>query len=141
VILTDKDGIVRADIPFRRAESKYSLSKPVSTLASMAVLDGQTFDPATVKYARRAQGEIFEFDRETLTLMVCSAPIPEVVYLRTRRICPTVLLWSPLAWFPTLPGCIRWYPDLEEQVELVSSKVGDVENSQEGSSLSFVTKC
>ena len=25
VILVDKDGVIRADIPFRRAESKYSI--------------------------------------------------------------------------------------------------------------------
>jgi len=51
--------------------------------------------------------------------MVCSAPIPEVVYLRTRRICPTVLLWSPLAWFPdTFRDVFAGIdPDLEEQVE------------------------
>jgi photosystem II CP47 chlorophyll apoprotein len=68
VILTDKDGIVRADIPFRRAESKYSFEQ-VGVTASFygGQLDGQTFnDPATVKqYARGAQlGEIFKFDRE-----------------------------------------------------------------------------
>jgi photosystem II CP47 chlorophyll apoprotein len=27
VILVDKDGIIRADIPFRRAESKYSIEQ------------------------------------------------------------------------------------------------------------------
>merc|ERR1712129_370945 len=55
VILVDKDGIVRADIPFRRAESKYSI--------------GQVFTdaPTVKKYARKAQlGEVFEFDRTTL---------------------------------------------------------------------------
>ncbi|KAJ3667700.1 hypothetical protein LUZ60_018609 [Juncus effusus] len=53
VVLVDEDGIVRADVPFRRAESKYSVEQ---------------VDPATVKkYARRAQlGEIFELDRATL---------------------------------------------------------------------------
>ena len=70
VVLTDKDGIVRADIPFRRAESKYSFEQSgVNVSFYGGALDGQKFDePATVKkYARRAQlGEIFEFDRETL---------------------------------------------------------------------------
>jgi photosystem II CP47 chlorophyll apoprotein len=70
VILTDKDGVVRADIPFRRAESKYSFEQ-VGVTASFygGALDGQTFtDPAVVKrYARKAQlGEPFEFDQETL---------------------------------------------------------------------------
>ena len=70
VIMTDKDGIVRADIPFRRAESKYSFEQTgVNVSFYGGALDGQTFDDsATVKkYARRTQlGEIFEFDRETL---------------------------------------------------------------------------
>lgn len=70
VILLDKDGVVRADVPFRRAESKYSIEQVgVSVAFSGGELDGVTFsDPATVKkYARRAQlGEIFEFDRATL---------------------------------------------------------------------------
>jgi photosystem II CP47 chlorophyll apoprotein len=70
VILTDKDGVVRADIPFRRAESKYSFEQ-VGVTATFygGALDGQTFtDPAVVKrYARKAQlGELFEFDQETL---------------------------------------------------------------------------
>ncbi len=70
VVLTDKDGIVRADIPFRRAESKYSFEQTGVTVSFYGGdLDGQTFtDPAVVKrFARKAQlGEPFEFDRETL---------------------------------------------------------------------------
>nr|YP_009326876.1 photosystem II CP47 reaction center [Codium simulans]ANJ70810.1 photosystem II CP47 reaction center [Codium simulans] len=70
VILLDNDGIVRADIPFRRAESKYSIEQAgVSVTFFGGELDGITFnDPYTVKkYIRRAQlGEIFEFDRATL---------------------------------------------------------------------------
>jgi photosystem II CP47 chlorophyll apoprotein len=70
VILLDKDGVVRADVPFRRAESKYSIEQVgVSVSFYGGELDGVTFsDPATVKkYARRAQlGEVFEFDRATL---------------------------------------------------------------------------
>jgi photosystem II CP47 chlorophyll apoprotein len=69
VVLTDKDGVVRADIPFRRAESKYSFEQAgVKVSFYGGELNGQTFDdPATVKkYARQAQrGEIFDFDRET----------------------------------------------------------------------------
>jgi photosystem II CP47 chlorophyll apoprotein len=70
VVLTDKDGIVRADIPFRRAESKYSFEQTGVTVSFYGgELDGKTItDPAEVKrYARKAQlGEPFEFDRETL---------------------------------------------------------------------------
>jgi len=70
VILTDADGIVRADIPFRRAESKYSFEQTGVTVSFYGGdLDGQTFtDPVDVKkYARKAQlGEPFDFDTETL---------------------------------------------------------------------------
>jgi photosystem II CP47 chlorophyll apoprotein len=70
VVLTDAEGIVRADVPFRRAESKYSIEQVgVNVEFYGGALDGVTFtDPATVKkYARRAQlGEIFEFDRATI---------------------------------------------------------------------------
>jgi len=70
VLLIDKDGVVRADVPFRRAESKYSIEQVGVTVTFYGgELDGLTFsDPATVKkYARKAQlGEIFEFDRSTL---------------------------------------------------------------------------
>ena len=70
VVLTDADGVVRADIPFRRAESKLSVEQSGVSIAFYGgALDGQTFDdPATVKkYARRAQlGEAFVFDTESL---------------------------------------------------------------------------
>ncbi len=70
VILTDKDGVVRADIPFRRAESRYSFEQVGVTVSFYGgALNGQTFDdPAIVKrYARKAQlGEAFDFDTETL---------------------------------------------------------------------------
>jgi photosystem II CP47 chlorophyll apoprotein len=70
VVLTDSEGVVRADIPFRRAESKYSFEQAGVTVSFYGgQLDGKTFtDPASVKkYARAAQlGEPFEFDRETL---------------------------------------------------------------------------
>ena len=70
VILTDADGVVRADIPFRRAESKYSFEQTGVTVSFYGGdLDGQTFtDPVDVKkYARKAQlGEPFDFDTQTL---------------------------------------------------------------------------
>ncbi len=70
IVLTDKDGVVRADIPFRRAESRYSFEQAgVEVNFYGGRLNGQTFsDPSDVKkYARAAQlGESFDFDRETL---------------------------------------------------------------------------
>jgi len=70
VILTDKDGVIRADIPFRRAESKNSFEQSGVTVSLYGgALDGKTYeDPAKVKqFARKAQlGEPFAFDRETL---------------------------------------------------------------------------
>ncbi|WP_088240754.1 photosystem II chlorophyll-binding protein CP47 [Calothrix rhizosoleniae] len=70
VVLADKDGVIRADIPFRRAESKYSFEQTGVTVSIYGGdLGGKTFtDPAIVKrFARGAQGgEIFKFDRETL---------------------------------------------------------------------------
>ena len=70
VILSDSEGVVRADIPFRRAESQYSIEQTGVTVSFYGgALDGKTFDdPATVKkYARKAViGEAFTFDSETL---------------------------------------------------------------------------
>jgi photosystem II CP47 chlorophyll apoprotein len=70
VILTDSEGVVRADIPFRRAESRYSFEQAGITASFYGgALNGQVFkDPVQVKqFARKAQGgEIFEFDREKL---------------------------------------------------------------------------
>nr|ABV01095.1 photosystem II CP47 protein [Aneura sp. Shaw 725] len=70
VVLVDEEGIVRADVPSRRAESKYSVEQVGVTVEFYGgELAGVVFDdPSTAKkYARRAQlGEIFEFDRATL---------------------------------------------------------------------------
>ena len=56
VVLIDQGGTVRADIPFRRAESRYSIE--------------QTHVPSLVNlvkgYARKAQfGQIFTFSKKT----------------------------------------------------------------------------
>jgi photosystem II CP47 chlorophyll apoprotein len=68
VILTDSEGVVRADIPFRRAESRYSFEQAGITASFYGgALNGQTFKDANQvkQFARKAQGgEIFEFDRE-----------------------------------------------------------------------------
>ncbi|MGY6529625.1 MAG: photosystem II chlorophyll-binding protein CP47 [Cyanobacterium sp.] len=70
VVLSDSDGVVRADIPYRRAESALSVEQTGVTVSFLGGnLDGQSFsDPLDVKrYARKAQlGEPFEFDIETL---------------------------------------------------------------------------
>jgi len=70
IILVDKDGIIRADIPFRRAESKYSIEQVgVNVSFYGGKYNGQTFKdaPTVKKFARKAQlGEVFEFDRTSL---------------------------------------------------------------------------
>ncbi|KAM7528502.1 hypothetical protein LguiB_031912 [Lonicera macranthoides] len=80
VVLVDGDEIVRANVPFRRAKSKYSVEQVGVTVKFYgAELNGVSYrDPATMKkYARRAQlGEIFELDRATLKFdgVFCSSP-------------------------------------------------------------------
>jgi photosystem II CP47 chlorophyll apoprotein len=133
-VLTDKTGVVRADIPFRRAESKYSFEQTGVTVSFYGgELDGKSFtDPATVKqYARRALlGEAFQFDRETFKS-------------------DGVFRTSPRGWFTFGHACFAllfffghlWHgsrtiyrdvfagidPELEEQVEFgVFQKVGDL---------------
>ncbi|MBK4732376.1 photosystem II chlorophyll-binding protein CP47 [Oxynema sp. CENA135] len=134
VLLTDADGIVRADIPFRRAESKYSFEQTGVTVSFYGgELDGKTFtDPVDVKtYARKAVlGEPFAFDRETLDS-------------------DGVFRSSPRGWFTFGHACFAllfffghlWHgsrtifrdvfagidPDLEEQIEFgVFQKLGDI---------------
>lgn len=69
VVLVNNKGVVRADIPFRRAESKYSLQQAGVSVRFLGGLVGGVWfkDPnITKRYVRRAQfGEIFEFDRVT----------------------------------------------------------------------------
>ena len=70
VLLVNAQGELKADIPFRRAESKISLEQKGVTVSFYGgALNGQIFDdPALVrKYARKSQlGEPIEFDAETL---------------------------------------------------------------------------
>jgi photosystem II CP47 chlorophyll apoprotein len=70
VLMVDADGVLRADIPFRKAESQYSVEQSGVTVTFLGgALNGQSFsDAADVKkYARAAQlGEPFAFDRQTL---------------------------------------------------------------------------
>jgi len=69
VILIDQGGTVRGDIPFRRAESRYSIEQTNIVLYfSGGILSGTEYStPSIVKgYGRKAQfGEIFTFDKKT----------------------------------------------------------------------------
>ena len=68
-ILIDQGGTVRADIPFRRAESRYSIEETnVLIYFGGGMLNGTEYSrPSLVKdYARKAQfGELFIFDKKT----------------------------------------------------------------------------
>ena len=67
VILIDQGGTVRADIPFRRAESRYSIEQTnVILYFSGGILSETEYStPSLVKsYARKAQfGQIFTFEK------------------------------------------------------------------------------
>ncbi|KAK3219370.1 hypothetical protein Dsin_013340 [Dipteronia sinensis] len=70
VVLVDRDGIVRANVPFSRVESKYRVEQVCVTVEFYGGEHNgvSCSDPAIVKkYARRAQlGENFELDHATL---------------------------------------------------------------------------
>ncbi|MGE5657500.1 MAG: photosystem II chlorophyll-binding protein CP47 [Actinomycetota bacterium] len=139
VVLTDKDGVIRADIPFRRAESKYSFEQAGVTVSFHGgELNGQTIsDPVQVKkFARAAQrGEVFEFDRETLK--------SDGVFRTSTRgwftfghACFALLFFFGHLWhgsrtiFRDVFAGID--PDLEEQVEFgLFQKVGDITTRKE----------
>jgi len=134
VILLDEDGIVRADVPFRRAESKYSIEQVgVSVTFYGGELDGVSFsDPGTVKkYARRAQlGEIFEFDRATLQSDGVFRSSPRG-WFTFGHLCFALLFFFGHIWhgartiFRDVFAGID--PDLDEQVEFGAfQKLGDV---------------
>ncbi|NEQ35721.1 MAG: photosystem II chlorophyll-binding protein CP47 [Okeania sp. SIO3I5] len=134
VVLTNSEGVVKADIPFRRSESKYSFEERGVTVSFLGGdLDGQTFtNPADVKrYARKAQtGEPFEFDQETLG--------SDGVFRTSTRgwftyghACFALLFFFGHIWH----GCRTLFrdvfagidPDLEEQVEFgLFQKLGDL---------------
>jgi photosystem II CP47 chlorophyll apoprotein len=67
VLLEDEKGVLRADIPFRRAESRFSIEQ-LGVKCVLYGLGGKeqyiASSSAVKQYARRAQlGEIFEFTR------------------------------------------------------------------------------
>lgn len=134
VLLTDKDGVIRADIPFRRAESKYSFEQAGVTVSFLGGdLNGKTFkDPLDVKkYARLAQqGQPFEFDRKTLN--------SDGVFRTSTRgwftfghACFALLFFFGHIWHGTRTLFRDVFAgieaDLEEQVEFgLFAKVGDM---------------
>lgn len=139
VVLTDSEGVVRADIPFRRAESKRSIEQTGVTVTFYGgALDGQTFsDAASVKrFARKAQlGESFDFDRETLNSDGVFRTSPRG-WFTFGHACFALLFFFGHIWH----GSRTIYRDvfagvpegLEEQVEFgVFQKVGDLTTRKE----------
>jgi photosystem II CP47 chlorophyll apoprotein len=133
VLFVDKDGVVRADVPFRRAESKYSIEQVgVSVSFYGGELNGVKFsDPATVKkYARRAQlGEIFEFDRASLGSDGVFRSSPRG-WFTFGHLCFALLFFFGHIWhgsrtiFRDVFAGID--PDLDEQIEFGAfEKLGD----------------
>ncbi|GEA28158.1 photosystem II CP47 reaction center protein [Microcystis aeruginosa NIES-4325] len=134
VVLTDSEGIVRADIPFRRAESKLSIEQSGVTVSFYGgALDGQVFsDPADVKkFARKAQlGEAFEFDTETLKSDGVFRTSPRGWFTFGHAVFALLFFFGHI-WH----GSRTLYrdvfagvdPDLEEQVEFgLFQKLGDL---------------
>ncbi|MGV0026986.1 photosystem II chlorophyll-binding protein CP47 [Phormidesmis priestleyi] len=134
VVLSDADGVVRADIPFRRTEAKYSFEQTGVTVSFYGgSLDGQTFSdsPDVKKYARQSQlGEPFEFDRQTFNSDGIFRTSPRAWFAFAHTV------WGLLWFFGHLWHGTRTLfrdvfagvdPDLdEEQVEFgVFQKVGD----------------
>ncbi|MCA2621121.1 MULTISPECIES: photosystem II chlorophyll-binding protein CP47 [unclassified Microcystis] len=134
VVLTDSEGIVRADIPFRRAESKLSIEQSGVIVSFYGgALDGQVFsDPADVKkFARKAQlGEAFEFDTETLKSDGVFRTSPRGWFTFGHAVFALLFFFGHI-WH----GSRTIYrdvfagvdPDLEEQVEFgLFQKLGDL---------------
>ncbi|NCR38675.1 MAG: photosystem II chlorophyll-binding protein CP47 [Microcystis aeruginosa W13-11] len=134
VVLTDSEGIVRADIPFRRAESKLSIEQSGVTVSFYGgALDGQVLsDPADVKkFARKAQlGEAFEFDTETLKSDGVFRTSPRGWFTFGHAVFALLFFFGHI-WH----GSRTIYrdvfagvdPDLEEQVEFgLFQKLGDL---------------
>ena len=69
MILIDQGGTVRTDIPFRRADSRYSVEQTnVSLTFAGGILSGAEYSSLSVvkSYARKAQfGQVFTFDKRT----------------------------------------------------------------------------
>ena len=139
IVFTDQEGIVRADIPFRRAESKLSIEQGNITVSFYGgELDGQTFsEPAAIKqFARKAQlGEPFEFDSETLNSDGVFRTSPRGWFTFGHAVFALLFFFGHI-WH----GSRTLYrdvfagidPDLEEQVEFgLFQKVGDLSTRKE----------
>jgi photosystem II CP47 chlorophyll apoprotein len=81
VLLLDRAGTVRSDIPFRRSEARFSFEQSnVLVYFQGGVLDGAEYSTPTVvkNYARKSQlGEILSFD--------CKTPLSEGVLRSSSR--------------------------------------------------------
>jgi photosystem II CP47 chlorophyll apoprotein len=139
VVLTDADGVVRADIPFRRSESKLSIEQTGVKVAFYGgELDGKTFsDPAAVKqFARKAQlGEAFEFDLETLGSDGVFRTSPRGWFTFGHAVFALLFFFGHI-WHGSRTLFRDVFagvdPDLEEQVEFgVFAKVGDLSTRKE----------
>ena len=68
VVLVDRGGTVRGDIPFRRAESHYSIEQvKVSIYFLVGVLDSSSIEKASAvkAFTRKSQfGKFFSFDKK-----------------------------------------------------------------------------
>lgn len=139
VVLTDADGVVRADIPFRRSESKLSIEQSgVKATFYGGALNGQTFtDPAAVKqYARKSQlGEAFEFDSETLNSDGVFRTSPRGWFTFGHAVFALLFFFGHI-WHGSRTLFRDVFagvdPDLEEQVEFgLFAKVGDLSTRKE----------
>lgn len=137
VVLLDGEGIVRATLPFRRAESKYALEQQGVTVtinggefAGTVFTNGLTVN----QFARRAQfGEILDFDRVTHASDGVFRSSPRG-WFTFAHLCFGLLFWFGHWWH----GARTLFRDVfsgidencAEQVEFGSFlKVGDVSSS------------
>ena len=71
VILVDREGTVRGDIPFRRIEFRYSIEQvKISIYFIGGILDSSSIEKSSVvkAFARKSQfGKIFSFDKKVIT--------------------------------------------------------------------------
>lgn len=72
VLLVDSSGTVRSDIPFRRADSRYSIEQ-LGCICSFSggLLDGTSYNSSSLvkSYARKSQyGRIFTFDKSSISV-------------------------------------------------------------------------
>ncbi len=132
VLLVDQEGFIRADIPFRRAESKFSIEQTgVRVKILGGRLDGTTFsEPKLVReYARKAQlGEIFDFDIKNSDGIMRASPR---TWFRYGHLCFALLFFFGHIWhgsrtlFRDVFSGID--PQVEEQIEFGAfDKIGDI---------------